>query len=51
MPNGCRVRILCDTERHQVGEEFNLPTALARKLVERGTAEFVNEVNNSLTAD
>jgi hypothetical protein len=49
MPNGCRVRITCDTKSHKVGEEFNLPTHMAVRLVERGFAEFVNEINYDRT--
>lgn len=47
MPNGCRVRVIRDTESRKVGEEFNLPTAMARRLVEQGAVEFVNPVNAS----
>ena len=49
MPNGCRVRYVCDTGRRKTGEEENLPTAMARRLVERGAAEFVNEINYDRT--
>jgi hypothetical protein len=51
MPNGCRVRFVRDTGHRKAGREENLPTAMARRFVELGAAEFVNEINYDRTPD